>query len=93
MPFLFVAVSIYQLSFTYIASKVEKEATAFAKGADNANELEKKYLDSIGGESVIAGISYDYAKKRVLNEGLDLKGGVNVILQISAKDIIKRVSK
>ena len=87
--FLFVAVSIYQLSFTYIASKVEKEATAFAIGGDNANELEKKYLDSIGGESVIAGISYDYAKKRVLNEGLDLKGGVNVILQISAKDIIK----
>ncbi len=87
--FLFVAVSIYQLSFTYIASKVEKEAAAYAKGGDNVNELERKYLDSIGGESVIAGISYDYAKKRVLNEGLDLKGGVNVILQISAKDILK----
>jgi len=87
--FLFVAVSIYQLSFTYIASKVEKDAAAFVKGADNADELEKKYLDSIGGESVIAGITYDYAKKRVLNEGLDLKGGVNVILQISTKDILR----
>jgi len=87
--FLFVAVSIYQLSFTYIASKVEKEAAAFVNGAGNADELEKKYLDSIGGESVIAGITYDYAKKRVLNEGLDLKGGVNVILQISTKDILR----
>ncbi len=87
--FLFVAVSIYQLSFTYIASQVEKDAVVFVEGADNANELEKKYLDSIGGESVIAGISYDYAKKRVLNEGLDLKGGVNVILQISTKDILR----
>ena len=55
----------------------------------SANELEKKYLDSIGGESVIAGITYDYAKKRVLNEGLDLKGGVNVTLQISTKDILR----
>ncbi len=90
--FLFVAVSIYQLSFTYIASKVEKDAKAFVSGADNPNELEKKYLDSIGSESVIAGISYDYAKKRVLNEGLDLKGGVNVILQISTKDILKGLS-
>ena len=90
--FLFVAVSIYQLSFTYIASKVEKDAAAFVDGAPNADELEKKYLDSIGGESVIAGISYDYAKKRVLNEGLDLKGGDNVILQISTKDILKGLS-
>jgi len=90
--FLFVAVGIYQLSFTYIASKVEKDAAAFVKGADNADELEKKYLDSIGGESVIAGITYDYAKKRVLNQGLDLKGGVNVTLQISTKDILRGLS-
>jgi len=86
--FLFVAVSIYQLSFTSIASKVEKEAAAFVGEVANADELKKKYLDSVGGESVIAGITYDYAKKRVLNEGLDLKGGVNVILQISTKDIL-----
>jgi len=87
--FLFVAVSVYQLSFTYIANKVEKDAAAFVGEVANADELEKKYLDSIGGESVIAGITYDYAKKRVLNEGLDLKGGVNVILQISTKDILR----
>ncbi len=91
--FLFVAVSIYQLSFTYIASKVEKDAAAFVSGTaqegDDVAALEKKYLDSISGQNVIAGITYDYAKKRVLNEGLDLKGGVNVILQISTKDILK----
>jgi len=87
--FLFVAVSIYQLSFTYIANKVENDAAAFVGEVADADELEKKYLDSIGGESVLAGITYDYAKKRVLNKGLDLKGGVNVILQISTKDILK----
>jgi len=87
--FLFVAVSIYQLSFTYIANKVEDDAATFAQGAPNTDELEKKYLDSIGGESVLAGITYDYAKKRVLNKGLDLKGGVNVTLQISTKDILR----
>ncbi|NQY29816.1 MAG: protein translocase subunit SecDF [Flavobacteriaceae bacterium] len=87
--FLFVAVSVYQLSFTYIANKVENDAAAFVGEVANADELEKKYLDSVGGESVIAGITYDYAKKRVLNKGLDLKGGVNVTLQISTKDILR----
>lgn len=94
--FLFVAVSIYQLSFTYIANKVEDDAAAFAKTQVNpketTDEIERRFLDSIGGESVIAGISYDYAKKRVLNKGLDLKGGVNVILQISARDILEGLS-
>ncbi len=91
--FLFVAVSIYQLSFTYIANKVEDEAATYATANQqdglNTDEVARKYLDSVGKQSVMAGISYDYAKKRVLNQGLDLKGGINVILQISTKDILK----
>ena len=90
--FLFVAVSIYQLSFTYVANKVEEDAAKYAKAnlknGLTTDEVTKKYLDSVGKESVMAGISYDYAKKRVLNQGLDLKGGINVILQISTKDIL-----
>ena len=90
--FLFVAVSIYQLSFTYIANKVEDDAATYANAnlKDNltVDEVSSKYLDSVGAETAMAGISYDYAKKRVLNQGLDLKGGINVILQISTKDIL-----
>ena len=46
---LFALVSIYQLSFTFVASKVKSDAKAFANGN---SEKEVKYLDSIGKESV-----------------------------------------
>ena len=46
---LFAVVSIYQLSFTFVANKVKSDAKAFAKGDQ---EKEIKYLDSIGKEKV-----------------------------------------
>ncbi len=94
---LFGLVSIYQLSFTYIATKVEGEAKEFATAKISENEAdyavkrdleEKSYLDSIGGNPVLLGIDYNSAKEKELNKGLDLKGGINVILQISVKDIL-----
>lgn len=95
--FLFGIVSIYQLSYTFITNKVENEAEAFAQAAIPASEedyvskreaLEARYLDSLGNESVLF-TTYDEAKKKELNKGLDLKGGINVTLQISVKDILK----
>ncbi|WP_340075036.1 protein translocase subunit SecDF [Leptobacterium sp. I13] len=100
--FLFGIVSIYQLSFTYITNKIEKEATVFAtnKIADSEEDYvvkreieEARYLDSIGSKQVydigVASFTYNQAKEKELNKGLDLKGGINVILQISVKDILK----
>ncbi|MFD0965070.1 protein translocase subunit SecDF [Pseudofulvibacter geojedonensis] len=96
LAFLFIAVSIYQLSFTFIADKVEDDAKAFAKAnpvdGKTQDEVEFKYLDSVRNNPVFAGITYDHASKKALNKGLDLKGGVNVILQISTKDILKGLS-
>ncbi|HER40963.1 MAG TPA: protein translocase subunit SecDF, partial [Salinimicrobium catena] len=98
---LFGLVCIYQLSFTFIANNVEKDAEAFAeqkisKNAENyivlRDRAEQKYLDSIGNEEVIAGISYNTAKDKELNKGLDLKGGINVILQISVRDILRELA-
>ncbi len=95
---LFALVCIYQLSFTFIASNVENDAEEFAEqkiGEDVENfiaerqALEQHYLDSIGKEEIIAGITYNSAKDKELNKGLDLKGGINVILQISVKDILR----
>ena len=92
---LFGLVSLYQLSFTYIANKVENEAKEYANNAYPANEpklrdvAELRYLDSIGGNPVVLGIDYNTAKEKELNKGLDLKGGINVILQVSVKDILK----
>lgn len=96
--FLFGLVSIYQLSYTFITAKVEKDAEAFATAAISPSEedyvakrevVEASYLDSIGANPILGYTSYDDAKKKELNKGLDLKGGINVTLQISVKDILK----
>lgn len=98
---LFGLVSIYQLSFTYIATKVEGEAKEYsenkiAEDVENyvvaRDQEEKRYLDSIGGQPVLLGIDYNAAKEKELNKGLDLKGGINVILQISVRDILVGLS-
>jgi len=91
---LFGIVSIYQLSFTFITSGVEKEAKTYAEVQFSENEDEyvskrdqavASYLDSIGNESLYGFTTYKSAKAKELNKGLDLKGGINVILQVSVK--------
>ncbi|WP_299683914.1 protein translocase subunit SecDF [uncultured Dokdonia sp.] len=86
-------VCIYQLGFTYLANKTETAAKEFAisKAGDNADERDRQeriYLDSVGKLPIYAGITYNEAKEKELNKGLDLKGGINVILQISVRDIL-----
>ena len=84
---LFALVSIYQLSFTFVANSWETKAKAFAKGNP---DKEVKYLDSIGKQKVFLDFfTYDEVKDKKINKGLDLEGGINVILQISVKDILK----
>ncbi|MFD0860660.1 protein translocase subunit SecDF [Sungkyunkwania multivorans] len=100
--FLFGLVSIYQLSFTFFTNSVENEAEEYAiNKVDNtvANyvqeraEVEAKYLDSVANAKKFIGFTYAEAKKKELNKGLDLKGGINVILQISVKDILKGLAE
>tara|TARA_B100001057_G_scaffold371732_1_gene375837 strand:+ start:57 stop:3065 length:3009 start_codon:yes stop_codon:yes gene_type:complete len=98
---LFGLVSIYQLSFTFKGNQLENKATQFAinKVADTETDYDSKrnlkrisYLDSIKNKEVfnigIAAYTYDEVKEKAMNLGLDLKGGINVILQISVKDIL-----
>ena len=103
---LFALVSIYQLSFTFVANGVKNDAKAFAtaklselksKGValnklPDGNSLEVKYLDSLKKVDVFnmgfTKFNYDEVSKKQINKGLDLEGGINVILQISVKDIL-----
>ena len=99
---LFGLVSLYQLSFSFFTSKVENEAKEYAKSRgdlDNGRELaklEKKYLDSINNIEVInLGVSqftYNDIKDKEMNLGLDLKGGINAILQVSVKEVLISLS-
>lgn len=90
---LFALVSIYQLSFTFVSSKVKNDAKTFANGNP---EKELKYLDSIGKENVFnlgfTNFTFNEVKDKQINKGLDLEGGINVILQISVKDVLKGLS-
>ncbi|GFR74520.1 protein translocase subunit SecD [Elysia marginata] len=100
--FLFGVVSLYQLSFTYISNETKDRARVFAKNKvseDEDNYVEERrkkelhYLDSVSGETVydigITSFTYKEVEEKELNKGLDLKGGINVILQISVKDILR----
>ena len=86
-------VSIYQLSFTGATYKVKKDARAYAKG-DLVKETQ--YLDSISTlpkeQWSFLGNTFKECQKKELNLGLDLKGGMNVILEVSVEDILKALS-
>ena len=99
---LFGLVSIYQLSFTFKANQIDNTAKeiAISRIADSIPDYdvkrsleETRYLDSLSNQKVfdigIADFTYKEVKDKAMNLGLDLKGGINVILQISVKDILK----
>ncbi len=100
--FCFTLVSVYQISFTFITSNVEDKASQYSINAisdsnenyaDLREEKYNNYLDSISNESILGFTSYKGAKDKELNKGLDLKGGIDVTLQVSVKDILKGLAE
>lgn len=85
----FALVSIYQLSFTFVTNHYESKAKEFANG-DLTKEA--RYLDSISNEKVYLGQTFAEVRSKQIQKGLDLEGGINVMLQISVKDILKGLS-
>jgi SecD/SecF fusion protein len=95
---LFGLVSIYQLSFTFKANQIESNAEEIAAQKFQNDPIKRsaeefRYLDSLSNKEVynigITSFTYDEVKDKAMNLGLDLKGGINVILEISVKDILK----
>lgn len=83
---------LYSLSFTWIANKVEKDAKEFAKGNPGK---EKVYLDSVASLPVFSSLSYityQYAKEREIPLGLDLKGGMNVTMEIALSEMVRNLA-
>ncbi|WP_140936706.1 protein translocase subunit SecDF [Sphingobacterium lumbrici] len=96
IKFLVIVVSLaclYSLSFTFVTRKVERDAALYAAG-DMAKE--KAYLDSIASETVfnlgIAKYTYRECKAYELALGLDLKGGMNVTMEISLDELIRNLA-
>jgi SecD/SecF fusion protein len=98
---LFGLVSIYQLSFTFKNNQIDNAAKTYAESKwdnpDAINDGEIRYLDSLSNIEAynmigIASFTGKEVKEKSMNLGLDLKGGLNVILQISVKDILVGLS-
>src|SRR6478609_3618719 len=92
------ALCLYYLSFTFVSRKVQQEAIAQATDKAGSVDLSKKqnYLDSLWNKPVynIFGAEYTYkeVKDNELSLGLDLQGGMHVVLEISPIDIVKGLS-
>ena len=88
-------VCVYQLTFTYFAREVRKDAVDYAQG-DPVKE--KFYLDSIEGQPVynflfgLRKYTYKEVKELEMNLGLDLQGGMNVTLEVSVVDVVRALS-
>jgi SecD/SecF fusion protein len=92
-------VCIYQLSFTVVTYKVRNDANKYARNSQNIVDLKKAdhYLDSIASEPVynflwLKKYTYRECQEREINLGLDLQGGMNVILEVSTVDVIRSMA-
>lgn len=88
---LLAVVCLYQLSFTWVARKVQSDAKVYSKG-DPARET--AYLDSMSTQPVypLFKHNYQYVLQRELALGLDLKGGMNVTMQISLNELVRKIA-
>ncbi len=90
--------SLYYLSFSFVSRNVENKAKEYATDESGAFDRKKKeaYLDSIWNKPVYnflgAEFTYKEVKDNALNLGLDLQGGMHVVLEISPADIIVALS-
>jgi len=114
----FALVCLYQLSFTFVSSRVEKKAESYAHHEETrllaqrlaqgdalqetflydsiAEARHRYFIDSMSNQIVynigISKYTFQETKERELNLGLDLRGGMNVILEVSVVDIIRALS-
>ena len=89
---------VYQLSFTFKTRGVEKKAAEYAAAfpLEEQAEAEQHYLDSIQNLPVFnmgfRSFTYKECKEKELNLGLDLKGGMNVMLEVQVEDVVKALA-
>ncbi len=109
----------YQLSFTFVSTRVEKKAAKYAQEQVAATTItqamldkegmseeayrqyllvkkEQQYLDSVKSKPVfnvlVKKFTYAEVKEKEINLGLDLRGGMNVMLEIAVEDVVKALS-
>ena len=102
LTILLLLITAYYLSFTFVSNHyqnmAEKKALAAAgiKSPDTSNDKYKaalnECLDSLANQKVWLGNTFQQVREKELGLGLDLKGGMNVTLQISVPDILRALA-
>jgi SecD/SecF fusion protein len=108
-----IVLCLFQLSFTWMAKRVENKAIELAEkavfnGKATSKELlteeqkskltllKNRYLDSVGNQTAynlgFAKYTYQDCKEQELAMGLDLQGGMSVVLQVSEEDVVNAMS-
>lgn len=95
-----VLICLFYISFTVVGNRYENKAEAYAQQAagtqgtnsDTYRMAYKSYIDSISKEKVWLGYTYNEVQKLGVGLGLDLKGGMNVTLQVSVPDILRSMA-
>ncbi|SKC10541.1 protein translocase subunit SecDF [Dyadobacter psychrophilus] len=84
-------ISVYYLSFTFVSRNIKAKSVAFATDAKGEVDLAKKqrYIDSLWREDVYIGHTLQEVMERELNLGLDLQGGMHVVMEVAPADILK----
>ena len=82
-------VCAFYLSFSLVTSHYDKAAKEYAAG-DAVKEYQ--YLDSIAAKKVWFGYTLKECREKEINLGLDLKGGMNVTMEVSVPDILDALS-
>ena len=89
---------VYQLSFSFATKRVEKKAAEYAATypVELQDKMEQQYLDSVQNLPVyslgIVDYTYKECQEKEINLGLDLKGGMNVMLEVQQGDVLKSLS-
>lgn len=95
---LLVLICGFYLSFSIVTSNYEKKAKEYAVRMSNTTDETsdaykqslKQFNDSIDKEKVYLGYTYSQVRQMEVGMGLDLKGGMNVVLEISVPDLLRQ---
>ena len=82
-------VCLFYLSFSVVTNHYNNKAAEFAAG-DPAKE--SHYLDSLSTQKVWLGYTLKECREMEIGLGLDLKGGMNVVLELSVPDVVRSLS-
>jgi len=82
---------LYYLSFTFVSRNIKKDAERYATNAKGQLDIKAKqrYIDSLWKQPVYLGNTLQEVTERELGLGLDLQGGMHVVLEVSPGEVLR----